>query len=163
MNLNDDRQTRYYALVERYKGMVYGVCRRRAGGNIALAEDLIQEVWMWLWIHIGELREGCHPLQERAWIYWRARSVTDSAMRRWKSESGENEPTAEPATSDEDHEGHREMLRLMIAGLDEQERQTIELYLQGYRYGEIAQIMGSTEAAVNKRMQRIVARLKEKQ
>lgn len=162
MDLNDDRQTRYYALIKRYKGLVYGVCRRRAGTNIALAEDLLQEVWMWLWIHIDELRRNCHPLQERAWIYWRARSVTDFAMRRWKSEQEMNCSEAELSADDEDYNGHRELLRTMIAELDERDRQTMELYLQGYRYSEIAQISSSTEAAVNKRMQRIVARMKEK-
>lgn len=152
-------KTRYTDLVSRYGRAIRSLCRVRARGDNDRCDDLVQDVMLSLWEHFGKLRSDASPQEERAWVMWHTRTVLDHLHRKpvVPTEPLSHE-MADTIANDELSES--EILQGLMADLDENDRQFIQMYLDGYSGEEIAEQMGVSRDAVYKRKQRLLARMR---
>lgn len=124
---------------------VYGLCWRLAGGDRALAEDLVQEAFVRAWNKLGQFRG------DAAFGTWLHRLATNVAlsdrrlrMRRVGREQPLREPVERQAVGEQDvSQGLRDDLEKAIASLPERARTVLVLFdIEGYRHEEIADLTG---------------------
>lgn len=170
---DDDLMRRYAAgdvkafqrLYERYEERVYGFCLRRLGDPDAAA-DAFQDAWR----RVVDGREGYEPRGKfESWLFTLVRrACVDLRRRRSDRESGagldeECVPApAAPGTSPEDRLARRNALRRLLARLTDGQREALLLSkYQGFSYREVAEITGSTEAAVKQKVYRALNKLRD--
>lgn len=160
-------------IVERYLRLVYAAARRQVGGDAHAAEDVAQAVFIILARKAATVRDGT---MLAGWLVSTARLVAKSAARGEArrrrhvqrvadmTSRSQSNPAA-PGNDDDDD------LQLMLvdrnlddalARLGEADRTAVTLrYLQGMSMREVAEAMGTSEPAANKRVTRAVAKLRE--
>ena len=123
------------------------------GENRADADDLIQEINVAVWKHIGDLHDDVAPRQVNRWLQ---RVMRTTYVRHLRSKmpfvSFDATLVDEPAVP---ADWAREVIDELSSGLDAGEQALLQLYLDGYSNGEMATRLGVTQAAVRKRLQRI--------
>ena len=154
----------FTALMERSRERVWRVCWRLMGAQHD-AEDAAQEVFVRLffdrakfagrsrystWLHGVALRT-CLTLR-------RSRSRRRRREEPGPSERIESEATRQPgvaAAVDASHD-----VTKLLAGLDEEDRALVLMkFAEGHEYDELAEMFGSTPAALRMRVSRIRSRL----
>ncbi len=129
---------------------VYRFVLLRVGGQVQVAEDLTSDVFIKALRAYGEY----DPKQSvSAWIYTIARNTLANHYRDTAKESDadilEIPLAANDFLSGVLKEEDRLRVHRALAALDPEKRQLIDLkYLQGYRYEEMAAILGKTATAV---------------
>ena len=58
----------YCAFIERHRETVWRTCYRFAKSNRAACEDMVQEVWIALWLRFDQLKINAPELMQRAWL-----------------------------------------------------------------------------------------------
>ena len=156
-----DTETRgefFKGLIVRHRSTVWRLCLRHAKGNAYAAEDLVQEVWMALWQYLDTLREGSTPGQERRWVELRTRALLHRLSLRERQRPGATGNLPEPAVEPEAFAGERMAHLLEVLGPDE--RQLVQMRLDGYSYAEIGAAVGKASLTVRVQMSRIMYRLR---
>lgn len=155
-------QERFLTLLDEHKKILYKVagsyCR-----NPEDRRDLEQEIVAQLWRSFGRYDES---YRFSTWMY---RIALNVAISFYRSETRRSRTTvsagesileiADPRESAEPDAG-LQILRELIARLDELDRALILLYLDGNRYDTIAEILGISETNVGTKLGRIKARLR---
>lgn len=154
--------SRYHeeALAEAYRrhaGAVHGLARRLLS-DPALAEEIVQEVFLRLWNHPDKFDPGRGTLRAYLLAQCHGRSVdllrSDTSRRR--REENDLRRTAESG-----YDLEREVWDLTVADqvrdaigrLPEGEREAIRLaYLSGHTYREVATMLGEPEGTVKSRI-----------
>lgn len=145
-------------------------------GDLALAEDLLQETFL----RVFRQRASYEPRGAfRTWLFAIARNLALDQLRRRRSLRRSTSPLGEGSPVGEDPErlpdpapdplgvlAGREAataLRAALLELPEEDRAVILLSrLEGLRYREIAEILGSTEGAVKVRAHRSLLALRRR-
>lgn len=140
--------------------MVWRMCWLRARGDWEQCRDLVQEVSVALWMHLGELRTGITSAEERAWVRCVTRSALDHKTRKRRVETLPLTPMHEESIADEDRQSLKEDIDDMMASLSHDEQRIMQLRLEGFRANEIASIMGLSNDAVYQRIHRIAVKLR---
>jgi RNA polymerase sigma-70 factor (ECF subfamily) len=162
--------SRYHedALAEAYRrhgGAVFGLARRLLGDQ-AIAEELVQEVFLRLWNQPEKFDPARGSLRAYLLAHCHSRSVdvlrSDVARRR--REERDAQRTAE-AGYDVEHEVWdltvAEQVRSAVSELPEAERSAIDLaYFGGYTYREVAQLLGEPEGTVKSRIRAGLRRMR---
>lgn len=150
-----DRNT-FSALMLRYRGLLYAVCRRYARGGLEV-DDLLQETTLALWHLRDRLADMTPAPKQAAWIWRVARNrCIDMQRRTAKTEplpAGYDIPADDPTLHNELHE--------LIGRLDEPDRTIVRMYLDGYEYKEIGYAVGMTKNNIGIRLMRIKNKLKQ--
>ena len=122
----------------------------------SVAEDLLQDTFVRAIRGWDRLRESVSP---RAYLFGIARNVCCDALRRYRP--GE-ELASEPAAPHAPVEDERlETMRAAIAGLPDQQRETLLLKLRHeLTYLEIAEVLGVPIGTVRSRLHLAIAHLK---
>jgi len=156
------------ALAEAYRrhaGAVFGLARRLLGDD-ALAEEIVQEVYLRLWDQPERFDPGRGTLRAFLLAQCHSRSVdvlrADQARRR--REERDLRRTA-VAGYDVEHEvwdlAVADRMRDALALLPDGERRAIELaYYGGHSYREVAQVLGQPEGTVKSRIRAGLKRLR---
>ena len=142
--------------ITKHQGIIYKVCRiyRDTPED---REDLFQEIVYQLWKSFPLFREQS---KITTWMY---RIALSTAMARYRKRSSalrttslDNLEIASPS-----HEAHpkQEVLYRAIATLSAAEKAMITLYLDDYRYEEIANIVGISANYVGVKLNRIKQKL----
>lgn len=124
---------------------IYGLCWRLCGGDSALAEDMVQEVFVRAWNKLGLFRGDS---KFGTWLHRLAVNVVLSDRRirvkRLRREQEFDENVERVQVGDRDvFAGLRKDLETAIAGLPERARTVLVLYdIEGYRHDEIAEMTG---------------------
>jgi RNA polymerase sigma-70 factor (ECF subfamily) len=149
-----------HALAEAYRrhaGAVYGLARRLLA-NAAMAEEIVQEVFLRLWNQPDRFDPQRGSLRSYLLAQCHGRSVDllRSETSRRDREDRDNRRTAE-AGYDVEHEvldlAVADRVRAAMGQLAEGERQAIELaYLGGHTYREVAVLLGEPEGTVKSRI-----------
>jgi RNA polymerase sigma-70 factor (ECF subfamily) len=159
--MTPDRRSQLEALVRRHARAVGAVCWSRTG-NIVDTDDLVQETMMRACRDFGALRE----LEKfGAWV----RGIAENVCREWgrsrkKQPPGLGDdagavPAPEPAVPGD--EGER--IRGALLRIPEIYRETIALFhFEKKTYAEIALLLGLSSAAVNARLTKGRAMLRER-
>jgi RNA polymerase sigma-70 factor (ECF subfamily) len=143
---------------ERHYGSVYRFVRRRSPGRDE-AEDLTQEVFAAAVAALGEARvESPPPLR---WLYTVAqRRLVDAARRPATTPVQDEEPAAHDAAYGPQV---AQALARAVAALPESQRRVVVAKLwEGRAMSEIAERLGTTEAACKMRLARGLAQLRDR-
>ena len=142
---SDGDRAAFEALYRRHRDRVYGLLWRLAGGDAALAEDLLQEAFVRAWQKLdsfrGESRFG-------TWLHRLSANValTDrrTRVRRLERETVLDGAVERSASGDRDVRAAEQLdLEAAIAGLPERARAVLVLYdIEGYSHAEIAELTG---------------------
>jgi RNA polymerase sigma-70 factor (ECF subfamily) len=155
------RNTEEFVIVLRQcEGTLMRICRLFSNRQAADIEDLYQEIVYQLWLSWPSYRG------KSAVGTWVTRVALNTAAGQWRSHK--RHPRL--ATLDEEvcrdlaeeaSDPRYELLYSLIERLDTRDRELVYLYLDCQRQADIAAILGISEAAVKKRIQRIKQRLKQ--
>jgi RNA polymerase sigma-70 factor (ECF subfamily) len=156
------------ALAEAYRrhaGAVYGLARRVLG-DPAVAEEIVQEVFLRLWNSPDRFDPGRGSLRSflLAQGHGRAVDVLRADTSRRQREVRDARSTAE-AGNDIEHEvwdlALAEQVKQVMAALPEDERRAIELaYFGGRTYREVAVVLGAPEGTVKSRIRNGLRRMR---
>jgi len=155
----------YRELVERYQRLVYAVTWSRLG-DATLAEDAAQEAFIRAYRSLPLLGNGA---KFSAWVTTIARNTAISLGLKQRRELAKRErwaleqPVSEPPAATTEESCPPEMLRLALAELSAEHRESLVLfYLEGKRGAEAAAALGISEAALRMRLLRARAALRER-
>lgn len=149
-------------LYSRYERPVFGFCLRLVGDRDAAA-DAFQE----LFLRVVESRSSYSDTGPfRAWLFTVARNVCIDRLRRDRSMISLHEvpQVASGDASVARAAEVRDELGRILGELTPERREIILLHkYHGFSHGEIAEITGSTEAAVKQKMYRALLDLRERE
>lgn len=144
-------------LYRRHRGRIYGLLWRLAGGDAALAEDLLQEAFVRAWQKLGSFRGES---RFGTWLHRLAANVALSdrrlRLKRVEREAVLDEAAERTAVGERDvRAGHQMDLERAIAKLPERARTVLVLYdIEGYSHAEIAELtdmaVGSSKAQLHR-------------
>lgn len=156
-------------LYERYEGRVFGFCLKMTG-NRAAAADAFQETFR----RLVDARDRFQPRGRfESWLFTLARRACADLLRKRKvhasleevseGERARGEDARRPGDEDPvERAADREEARRLLATLTPGQREALVLHrYHGFTYAEIAEMTGSTEAAVKQRAYRALKRLRE--
>lgn len=160
---NKDRQA-YSYLYDNYAGALYGIIMKVLNKEEA-AKDVLQEVFVKIWQHIGSYDAGKGRLY--TWMLNIARNAAIDVLRSAGFNKDKKISTLEnnvyngldalSTAISTDHMG----LKKLVGGLKEEHRQIIELaYFNGYTQEEIAQTLNIPLGTVKTRSRAALAQLK---
>lgn len=126
-------------------------------------EDLIQEIILQLWKAFPSFNPD---YKLSTWMYRIALNVAISNYRKTRKRNQIIHPLSETAIYLEEDKSvaneNMDLLQSLIKELKEVDRALILLFLDGYLYAEIGQVLGLTESNVATKLSRIKQQLKKK-
>lgn len=152
-----DRHKTFTDLLRDYSNLIWSMCHHAAHGDIEQCRDLFQDVSMRLWLHFDELRSDAQPHEKKAWVEWQTRHVLEHAGRRQRLEPVDELPEQADGDAWSDIE-IRTLVNDLMAQLQPDERQLVQMRLEGYSAGEIADKMGLSRDTVYQRIHRTIAK-----
>ena len=151
-------------LVRRHVDLVYSAAKRQVGGDAALAEDVAQGVFVLLAEKAATIRDG-EALA--GWLLVTTRYValntlrTESRRRRHEREAAEMKCDAQEPTETPAWETIGPLLDEAVANLKGDDRDALVLrYFEGRSAAEVAEMLGISSEAAQKRLTRSVERLR---
>lgn len=145
-------QDPFEALLHRYRGMLFTLCRRYSRHGMDV-DDLLQEATVALWKARDRVPEG--PRQP-AWIWRMVNNTLIDVLRSHRP----TETLPEGTDIAEDDRSLLHELHELIAKLDEPDRTIVSRQLEGYSYEEIAAQTGLTVKNVSVRLVRVKEKLR---
>ena len=134
-------------VVKEYGNSLYRLCSVMTG-NREDADDAVQECFLKYVEKAPEFNDSEH---EKAWLIRVASNICKDILRKRKHQSFVSLDEIRNLSTSEDNA----QILGMLVSLEEKYRIVIHLhYVEGYKAGEIASMLGITEAAVKKRLQR---------
>ena len=147
----------FRALARHYYPMIFATALRRSDGNRGLAEDAAQIVL----IDLARKARGLRPATLGGWLHRHA-CFTISKMLRSERRRQSREHRAAAESPPVAAESSRAVDDLLL-GLPDTDRHILLLrHVDGRSYEEIARLLGLTPAAVKKRAERALQKLREK-
>ena len=152
----------FRVLFETYRDRVYSIAVYSAGGDLSIAEDVTQQIFLKLFTAIKQFRGDS---EFTTWLY---RLVVNACMderRRRRRLFAWNEVTNQPATrKSQEQQYARDELAEVVRGAVSQLKPKFRLpillkYVEGLSYEEIANVMGCSKGTVASRLNRGHAQL----
>lgn len=148
----------YKSFMRRHQEVVWRVCYDFAHGDVPRCEDMVQEVWIMLWLKFDTMT-GRSEWQQRVWVRKVARSVLVDLYRR-------ETPPPDPITYEiedslaAESSDVAERIDELFAILTPDEQRLMRMRLDGYNAEEIAAGFGIAPNAVYQRVNRIMNKLR---
>lgn len=162
MAQHDTRQYEAYnAFLLRHREAVWQMCWKFAKGNRAACEDMVQEVWIALWLRFDQLKTDAPELMQRAWLKRVTQSVLVDLYRRAESEPERLTP-ALVNTLPDTHVDYAESIDDLMSSLSNDEERLMRMRLAGYDAQEIADEFKMERNAVYVRINRIITKLRRR-
>ncbi len=154
----------FEALYLRYEERVYGFCLRFLGDSDA-ASDAFQETFK----RLVDSREAYQPRGRfQSWLFTLARrACLDQVRSAERAASVAADPTLAPPdpadmTSVAEHVANRDEAQRLLALIPAEQREVLLLSkYYGFSYGEIAELLSSTQVAVKQKAYRALQTLRE--
>ena len=149
----------YKSFMRRHQATVWRVCYDFARGDIPRCEDMVQEVWIMLWLKFDTMNSQSE-WQQRVWVRRVTRSVLVDLYRR-------EHPPLEPinATMEEtvatESSDVAERIDDLFSALTPDEQRLMRMHLDGYSAKEIAGELEIEANAVYQRVNRIMNKLRK--
>ena len=160
----DKKEEKFLSIIDRHKGIIYKVANAYCKEDID-REDLIQEIIIQLWSSLDNYNE---QFKLSTWIYRIALNTSISYYRKNKNRKENTiafSPVLEiknPAEPDRFEDEDFQQLKHFIQELKEIDKAIFLLYLDGFKYKDIAAIMAVSATNVATKISRIKISLKEK-
>lgn len=149
----------YKSFMRRHQKTVWRVCYDYAHSDIPRCEDMVQEVWIMLWLKFDTMT-GRSEWQQRVWVRRVTRSVLVDLYRK-KSPDLElvSEEMAESVATEESDVAER--IDDLFSVLTPDEQRLMRMRLEGYTAEEIASSLNIEQNAVYQRVNRIMNKLRQ--
>lgn len=157
-DIEAERNERYLSLLRTFRRHIEHYCIAHSNCRED-AEDMMQEVFIAIWENIDSLRRDSTPKQVNRWLQKVMRTVFVRQIRRHRIKA--DAPLSEAANAAENDSYERELVEELVAHLPEDDQVLLQERFKGYSNTEIATRLGIKENTLNKRMSRIVTKLKE--
>ena len=151
----------YKSFMRRHQQTVWRVCYDFAHGDIPRCEDMVQEVWIALWLRFDQLKINAPELMQRAWLKRVTQSVLVDLYRRAESEPERLTP-ALVNTLPDTHVDYAESIDDLMSTLSDDEERLLRMRLEGYDAQEIADEFKMERNAVYVRINRIITKLRRR-
>ena len=161
MEEQEDKYLLFCSFLERHRRFIWNLCNRRADGDLAVGLDYVQEITILLWLQQDKLRPEATQQHERTWIKMIAHDYFRNLSQRKTIPVEPFDDDNLPAAAHTDDNSPARLLDEYMVCLPPPERQTVGLYVQGYKTKEIAQILETSAAAVRQRLHRAVGHMKK--
>lgn len=155
------RHEAYNAFIQRHREAVWSVCWRYAKGDRVKCENMVQEVWIALWLKFDDLKTDVTEWEQRAWVKRITRSVLVDLYRRSDPEPERLTP-ALINTLPDTHINYAESIDDLMASLTDDEERMMRMRLEGYDAQEIADEFKIERNAVYVRINRIITKLRRR-
>ena len=148
----------YKSFMRRHQATVWRVCYDFARGDIPRCEDMVQEVWIMLWLKFDTMT-GRSEWQQRVWVRRVTRSVLVDLYRK-------KHPNLEPVTEEmsasvaTETSDVAERIDDLFSVLTPDEQRLMRMRLDGYSAKEIAAEQKIENNAVYQRVNRIMNKLR---
>ena len=152
----------YKSFMRRHQETVWRVCYDFARGDIPRCEDMVQEVWIMLWLKFDTMT-GSTEWQQRVWVRRVTRSVLVDLYRknRFNPITDESDLSDLSNLSDpSDSQDVAERIDELFATLTPDEQRLMRMRLDGYSAEEIAAEFKIGTNAVYQRVNRIMNTLR---
>ena len=149
----------YKSFMRRHQATVWRVCYDFARGDIPRCEDMVQEVWIMLWLKFDTMT-GRSEWQQRVWVRRVTRSVLVDLYRR-------EHPPLEPINAEivetvaAESNDVAERIDDLFVALTPDEQRLMRMRLEGYSAEEIAAELKIEANAVYQRVNRIMNKLRQ--
>jgi len=153
------KQKIFNRLFTEYRNWVYRLCYSYTRNQVE-AEDLVQECFSKIWIHLDSFRQQS---DYSTWIYRIAVNTCLMQLRKEKNNPMEFHEELKDRTSEDqdDEKGQQsENLYKAIAQLAEMDRLIISMVLENTSQRQIGEVLGITENNVNIKVHRIKKQLR---
>lgn len=154
------RHERYMTLHRTFCRHIENYCIRHSNSREE-AEDLMQEVFIAVWENIDGLHPGSSPRQMNRWLQKVMRTVFVRHIRHQHIRADAPLTEAERLADTASGPPGNTLLQELVEHLPPDDRQLLQERFDGYSNIEIAQHHGLKPNTLNKRMSRIVEKLKE--
>lgn len=154
------RHERYMALLGTFNRHIEHYCIVHSNSR-AEADDLMQDVFVAVWENIDGLRADSTPPQVNRWLYKVMRTVFIRHLRHRPAPGMTTELSDAEGIRAEEHDSTEELVEDLVAQLPVDDQQILRLRFSGYSNIEIAQRLGVRENTLNKRMSRIIQKVKD--
>ncbi len=159
--MSREQELIFTQIFARYKGMVLQVCTGFLQGDQALANDLLQEVFINTWIALPNFRKEASP---KTWIY---RITVNTCLTYIRKQKGKRQiqvqglpDQAADQLEDAGRPKDYNQLYHAIGQLESTDRLIIMMVLDEMEYAEISSVMGISEGTLRVKIHRIKQRLK---
>lgn len=149
-------------LLMRNRERLLTMCAYSCKGHVEEANDLLQDIMLSVWRLWDTLRPDATDGEKDAWLISKSRTVIHDFLRHKRLQwiQGGTDTTVD---TDDDLQAQRDRIDELISCLNAEEREYIELQLNGYNKSEIAIIKNLKPATVRKRIERIYKKIKKMQ
>ena len=165
--------TAFSALVRKYQRSVHALAWRKIG-DFHIAEDITQDTFLQAYQRLSTLKE---PQRFASWLYVIAANYCKMWLRKKRLSTQPLEDTSSAQLEKATYSGYvieenerttaeaqREVVKKLLAKLQESDRTVVTLYyLGGMTYEEISEFLGVSVAAIKNRLYRARRRLKEEE
>ena len=155
------RYDRLDELVARYRRLIRRLCWRNAAGDEAVCDDLMQECYLAIWLHLSTIRPDANRLEETAWVVWQCRGVFSHQQRRKRIETVPLDERMADTIAVGGNDGSREAIEELAACLNPRERQVLALMLGDYTDLEIAERLGMKVDSFQRMRLRMIEKMKQ--
>lgn len=161
MRSDNQQHDRFFELLEPELARLQAFCRKLAGGDPEIGNDLLQDALYDAWKGFGQLRQSA---AFKPWLYqitvYRYRTNLRKIKKRAESSLPLTDDIADEAASRLRHARHR--LNLAMACLSATDRALVTLHeLEGWSYSELAAVLGGSEGSLRTRLTRCRDRMRE--
>lgn len=150
-----EKKDQFEAIYQNSYSRVFRLCKGYFNGDEAIAEDTTQDVFIKVWEHMDRFR---HESSFSTWIYRIAVNTCLLYLRK-SSTKKEVRNLSLPDREIEDYNAEREEQLAKMYGciqkLNETEKITILMVLEGIGYKEIADVVGISEDSLRVKIHRI--------
>jgi RNA polymerase sigma factor (sigma-70 family) len=149
----------YKSFMRRHQEAVWRVCYDYARGDIPRCEDMVQEVWIMLWLKFDTMTSHTE-WQQRVWVRRVTHSVLVDLYRK-------KHPDLEPVTEEmvayvsSKESDVAECIDDLFSALTPDEQRLMTMRLEGYTTEEIAASFNIEQNAVYQRVNRIMNKLRQ--
>lgn len=161
MEEQEDRHLLFSSFLDRHRLFIWKLCSRYADGDPAVGLDYVQEITILLWLRFHKLRPDAHPRQEEKWIRYIAKDCFRYLS--WKKkiplEPYDDDKPSPASLTPADKPA--DLLAEYMVCLTALEREAVDLYVEGYKTKEMAQILGISPSSVRQRLHRAMLRMKK--
>ena len=150
-----EKKAQFNELFQTHYPKVLRLCKGYFNGDVDLAADASQEVFIKVWEHLGSFRN------ESSISTWIFRITVNTCLVYLRKNSSKKEIRSEQfpnlATENYSPEMEEKLSKMYacIQKLDEMGKMIILMVLEGMEYNEIAQVVGLTEETLRVRIHRI--------
>ena len=169
----DGDDTAFSALLKKHQKSVHALAWRKTG-DFHIAEEIAQDTFLKAYQNLSTLKE---PQKFAGWLYVIATNYCKMWMRKKRLSTQSLEDTSSTALEKTAYSGYviaenkrvavetqREVVKKLLAKLQESERTVITLYyLGGMTYEEISEFLGVSVASIKNRLYRARRRLKKEE